>query len=268
MRLKKPAVSAIIILVALVTMIGLSGLNFLIPKNSDTEPRDSGIRSSEAEKMDKIFLTTEDGVKIAADLYEVDSPRLWAVLVHMMPATKESYQELARKFQGLGYESIAIDLRGHGESDGGPDGYRDFSDQQHQKSALDLEAAADYLAKNRKATSDKIFFVGASIGANLSLRCVSEHPEFPTAVLLSAGSNYHGIKTEPLVENLKTGQKVFFVSGKDDGNNAEENRTLYDLMPAGTQKKIQVYENGGHGTDILKNRPDLTELIIGFIKNL
>lgn len=220
--------------------------------------------------MEKISLKTKDGVKIVADYRNVDiskyqQPIGWLVLVHMMPAAKESFQRFAEEFQKIGYESIAIDLRGHGESDAGPDGFLYFSDAEHQKSILDLEAGVDYLMKSRKAASDKIIFVGASIGANLSLQYIGEHSEFKAAVLLSAGLNYRGIKTEPLVKNLKAGQKAFFVSAEDDGDNAEQNKKLYALTPASIVKKIKIYEAGGHGTDILKNQPDLMNLIVDFI---
>ncbi|MBN2197783.1 alpha/beta fold hydrolase [Candidatus Wolfebacteria bacterium] len=267
MNLKKPAISAIIILVSLVTIIGLSGLNFIITDTSKIEPRQNpGIQSSGIKSMDKIILTTEDDVKIAADLYSVNKPRFWLVLIHMMPETKDSYKEFAKRFQNLDFESIAIDLRGHGQSDGGSDSYRNFSNEEHQKSILDLKATVDYLIKNRGATKDKIVFIGASIGANLSLQYISDNLEFKTAILLSTGLDYHGIKTESLVKNLKLGQKIFFISSKDDKNNAEENQTLYDLIPDGLEKKIKIYENAGHGTDILKNESDLFNLIIEFIK--
>ena len=209
--------------------------------------------------MESIFLTTKDGVKIAANYRNIDiskyqQPIGWLVLAHMMPATKESFHQLAEEFQNIGYESIAIDLRGHGESDKGPE------------SILDLEIAVDYLVKNRGAKSDKISFIGASIGANLSLQYISEHSEFKTAILLSPGLNYRGIKTEPMVKNLKAGQKVFFVSARDDGDNAEENQKLYDLTPANVIKKIKIYDFGGHGTDILENHSELTDLISSFIQ--
>ena len=224
--------------------------------------------------MQKIFLTTKDGIKIAASLYSAESPKGWIIFSHMMPAVKESWNDLAEWFCGAGYESVALDLRGHGES--ALDGltrrlnYQKFSDAEHQKSILDLEAAVEFLIKERKAAADKISFIGASIGANLSLQYVSEHPEFKTAILLSPGLDYRGVKTEPLTRNLKAGQKVFFVSAKDDihsggNNNAEENQKLYDLTPAGVEKKIKIYETGGHGTDILNSQPELAELIKDFI---
>ena len=209
--------------------------------------------------MESIFLTTKDGVKIAANYRNVDiskyqQPIGWLVLIHMMPATKESFHQLAEEFQNIGYESIAIDLRGHGESDKG------------SESILDLEIAVDYLVKNRGAKSDKISFIGASIGANLSLQYISEHSEFKTAILLSPGLNYRGIKTEPMVKNLKAGQKVFFVSARDDGDNAEENQKLYDLTPENVINKIKIYRTGGHGTDILENQAELVTELVKFIK--
>src|SRR3989338_6181878 len=168
--------------------------------------------------MRKIFLTTKDGVKIAANLYPAESPKGWIVFSHMMPAVKESWNDLAEEFCGAGHESIAIDLRGHGESVSSglarELNYRNFSEEDHQKSILDLEATADFLIKEREAAAGKISFVGASIGANLSLQYISEHPEFKTAVLLSPGLDYRGVKTEPLAKNSKPDQGYFLSAPK------------------------------------------------------
>ncbi len=71
------------------------------------------------------------------------------------------------------------------------------------------------------------------------------------------------------MKNLKAGQKVFFISSRDDPNaenNTEENQKLHDSTPAGIQKEIKIYETGGHGTDILESQPELENLIIDFIK--
>ncbi len=287
MRLKKSTFSTIIILVALATVVVMSGLNFIIPNmqnnaDSNTNAEEDKQKYSQVITMEKIFLTTRDEMKIAADLYRVENPVGWLVLVHMMPATKESWINLAKEFQKIGYESIAIDLRGHGESEGGPEGFLKFSDSEHQKSVLDLEAAVKYLMESRQATSDKIIFIGASIGANLSLQYLAEHSEYKTAVLLSPGLNYRGIKTEPFVQKLASEQqaftsgfgnpkapiRIFFVSAENDGDNAEQNKKLYDLIPSnsGIEKKIQIYQVGGHGTDILENQPELKSLIIDFIR--
>jgi alpha-beta hydrolase superfamily lysophospholipase len=279
MKIKKSTASAAIILVALMTIIGLSGLGAIfsgrVNRSTVQNQNQPAPNIPESLPMSKINLTTKDGIKIVANSYPVENATGWVVFSHMMPATKESWDDLAKTLQSVGYGSVAIDLRGHGESDGGPDGYNKFSDGDHPKSILDLEAAVDYLIKEKGATLNKIVFIGASIGANLSLEYIS-NPAFgggeaKTAILLSPGLNYRSIKTEPMVKNLMGDQKVFFVSAKDDtrsggNNNAEEVQKLYDLTPGGVEKKNQIYETGGHGTDILKNQPELASLIIDFIK--
>lgn len=230
--------------------------------------------------MEKIFLKTKDNKKIVANLFEPEyqirqsaaggkPPVGWLLLVHMMPAVKESWSGFTAKLAVIGYESLAIDLRGHGESDAGPEGYLKFSDNEHQAGILDVSAGVEFL-KSRGASSDKIFLIGASIGANLNLLYLSEHPEIKKAVLLSAGLNYRGVATERLIKNLKADQSVFLVSAKDDGRaeaNAVQNQKLYEVAPAGVKKEIKIYETGGHGTDILKNQLDLTDLIINFLRS-
>ncbi len=262
-KTKKIISSTLITLVALMTIIGLSDLIFL------SKPK-SVQNNEETQTMKKVILVTSDDTKIMgeylkADKTKFDEPKGWVVFLHMMPATKESWLDLAKDLQEIGYDSLAIDLRGHGESKGGPNGYLNFSDSEHQKSILDVKAAVDFLMKEG-AKNDKIILIGASIGANLSLEFLAENSEVKTSILLSPGINYRGIKTEPLAENLKEGQKMFFVSSKDDGFNSEETQQIYNKIPAAVKKEIKIYNSGGHGTNILKNQSELKELIIDFIK--
>ena len=102
------------------------------------------IDSRKSNKSD-MFLNTSDNKKIAANLYKVENPKGWLILVHIMPATKESWKDFANEAQKIGYESLAIDLRGHGESEGGPDGYQKFSDVEHLNSIHVLEASWEFL---------------------------------------------------------------------------------------------------------------------------
>lgn len=215
--------------------------------------------------MEKSILKTSDGVSIAAFYWAANEPKGWIVYLHMMPVTKESWIKLAESLGQAGYSGIAIDLRGHGESDGGPNGFMNFSDSEHQKSILDVNAAVAYLKENG-AEEKNIYFIGASIGANLALQKISENINFKKAVLLSPGLNYRGIKTELLVLNLKLGQKVLFITSKDDGANFAEVQSLYAKIPQGVVREIKIYQNAGHGTTILEKDPALINTIIQFIK--
>jgi len=217
-----------------------------------------------------MFLKTEDGFKIAADWQSVKNSRGHLVLIHMMPATKESWFEFANTANEHNYSSIAIDLRGHGQSSGGPQGYKSYYPADHRRSILDIKAAVDFLEKEGTRPVN-VIFIGASIGANLALQYIAEHQEFRTAVLLSAGLDYKGINAEKLVEKLNGHQHIFFAAARDDertlGNNAEQNQKLYNLVPIGVDKRIVIYNKGGHGTNIFQSpeRPDLTEAIFDFI---
>ncbi|MEK7123894.1 MAG: alpha/beta fold hydrolase [Patescibacteria group bacterium] len=216
---------------------------------------------------ERIILKTSDGVEIIGDYYAVESASATAlVLLHMMPADKNSYAAFAKKAKKAGFQSLAIDLRGHGESVNSVKGkldYKNFSDEEHQKTVLDVEAAVDFF-KGKGIAPEKIYFVGASIGANLALWQLAERPEFKKAVLLSPGLNYRGIETEPTAEKLKENQAVFFVSAEGDAYSADSARKLFDI--AKSKKEIKIYGGSEHGTNLFKTNPELMEEIIRFLE--
>ena len=138
--------------------------------------------------MEKVTLKTEDGLDIVG-LYYLGPSSKGTLLLHMMPATKESWEEFAVKLQAEGYQVLAIDLRGHGESSGGPEGFRNFSDVDHQKSMFDIDAGIEFLEK-KGAARNNLVLIGASIGANLALWSLTENKEIKMPVLLSPGLDY------------------------------------------------------------------------------
>jgi len=218
--------------------------------------------------MERVILKTSDNVNIIGDYYE-GKGRDGVLLLHMMPADRKSWQSFALKLQKRGYDVLAIDLRGHGESAGGPNGYKNFSDEEHQKSILDAEAGVAFL-KKQGIGDGNIILMGASIGANLVLWFLATHPEVKQGVCLSAGLNYRGIETEPLVKKLNSKQRIFFAASENDersgGNNLEMNRRLYELVPLDVDKELVSYKSAGHGTDMFgKEKPDLASEIISWL---
>ncbi|MFA5172951.1 MAG: alpha/beta fold hydrolase [Candidatus Paceibacterota bacterium] len=218
-------------------------------------------------ETEKIFLTTADGKKIAGIFRKPENPSFWAILIHMRPATKESWDEFAGELFNKNIASLAIDLRGHGESDNGPDGY--LKSENDSENIYDLESADEFL-RSKGAEPKNIVFIGASIGANLSLKFLSENKYFKTAILFSPGLNYRGVSGEEAAEKISSGQRVLFISSRDDDRvlgNESETQKLFDLVPLDAEKEIVVYEKGGHGTQILKTEelPEIKETIINFI---
>lgn len=222
--------------------------------------------------MKTIDLKTSDHITIKADYYEAEQTTSAVLYLHMMPATKSSWGTLATFLQTKGMAGLALDLRGHGESTWGPLGYRDFTNEEHQASVLDIDAAVEFLQKENPAfTPAKIILIGASIGANLALFYVSNHDEFKTVVALSPGLDYKGIETPPLMDKFRQDQKIFLVGSHADqaggSDNANQCEALYGIIKDGVVKKLKTYDLPGHGTDFLKTDGELTEDIYQFIQS-
>lgn len=220
--------------------------------------------------MESIKIKTTDGIGLAANYFKGKNSKGAIVYAHMMPATKESWTGLAEYLLADGFDGIAFDLRGHGASDGGPAGYRDFKPEDHRSSILDIKAAVDFLHSQKEGIADqKIILVGASIGANLSLQYLADNAQFKNAVLFSPGLNYHGLEALPLIHKLHEGQKVFYIASHDDmaggSDNAKQNELMYNETPVVVTKKIKLYTAGGHGTFLIENNPAITKDILEFI---
>lgn len=214
---------------------------------------------------ERITLKTNDNVNLVGTYYQATGTT-GVLLLHMMPATKESWESFATKLQSAGFNVLAIDLRGHGESDGGANGYKNFSDADHQASIHDVEAAVEFL-KSKKVS--QISIAGASIGANLALWYMADHPDIKKGILLSAGYNYHGVVTEPYAAALKTDQAVYFVGNEDDmrssGHSAADMaRGLYEKTNA--KKVIKIFKGAGHGTDIFISHLELEDELVQWLK--
>lgn len=214
-----------------------------------------------------VKLITSDGIEISGEFWPAEANAPAGIILHMMPATKDSWKDFSRKLNNEGFQCLAIDLRGHGESAGGPDGSRDFTDEQHQQSARDVEAAAKFFV-SKGIPADKIFLAGASIGANLALQCQSEHPEIKASILLSPGLNYKGIETESAAKKLQKKQSLFLsAGGENDDYSMETARKLFEIAKV-DNKELKVFQKAGHGTNIFIEEPSLMDEAIAWLKKI
>lgn len=212
----------------------------------------------------EVNLLTSDDTQIAGTYIPGALP-FGVVMLHMMPVTKSSFNELGQSLAELGLHTLAIDLRGHGESGG--DEYQNFTNEQHQKSIFDVMAAADYLHKQNP--NMKIGFIGASIGSSLALQYAAANPA-SFLVLLSPGLNYHGIETGRMAVVLPEDLPMYFISSLDDDRvdgNAAQTETLYNSSSS-QNKTIKILRQGGHGTNMLNNDPELSKQIVEWIKSV
>jgi pimeloyl-ACP methyl ester carboxylesterase len=195
-----------------------------------------------------VLLKSIDGASITGAFYAADQLRGQALLLHMMPATKESWSAFAYALAERGIACLAIDFRGHGASDGGPDGYRRFSDAEHQAKRLDVDAALAWL---RGKGAAPLRVAGASIGANLAIRAAAEHDDIVACLALSPGLAYRGVTTADAVAGMREGQRLCLAVSAEDAQSAE---SVDVLEKAATAARLTVHRlaDAGHGTAMLE----------------
>lgn len=247
-------------------MILLSGGVILLVALMVTQTNKTNQPASQlqGEAMERVEFQTSDGVMIVGDVYHPqDAPKGGIILLHMMPTDRTSWSDFAQKLSASGYLTLAIDLRGHGESVKQATktlDFNTFSSAEHQASKLDVEAALAWLKINRQLNLSQIGLVGASIGANLAIGTLANHPEIPWGALLSPGLDYRGITTEPQVAKLSVSQRLYMVTSDNDIYSLETVRRLKNL--ASDNITVKELSSAGHGTDMLDKVPGLDEEII------
>lgn len=221
--------------------------------------------------QEKITFETSDRVTIVGDWSAPANAKHAALLLHMMPATRVSWLPLSRALNEAGFATLAIDLRGHGESvtlrqaqgDKKLD-YQKFSDAEHQASRLDADAAMNFL-KSKGFREENISFVGASIGANLSLDALCRYKGATRAVLLSPGLDYRGVKTEALMKGLSAHQRVWIVAAEGDAYSAESSAALQKLQKE--TSTVTIFRGSAHGTNLFEPEPTLIPQMVQLLNS-
>ncbi len=203
----------------------------------------------------RIEFTTDDQVKIIGGWATAPTTIGAVILLHMYPATKESWASFQPVLAQRGIASLAIDLRGHGESvstlEGAVLDYRKFNDDETKSTINDVHGAYAWI-KGRGIDADRIAVAGASIGANLALKFLSDEPQVPAAILLSPGLHSHGIEPMDFMDYVSPHQSVWIVAsrGDDDESVSDSAEIMEGLFSS--DKDFTKLEGAGHGTKMLE----------------
>ncbi len=214
----------------------------------------------------RVVLQTADRVALVGS-FEPGTSKGAVLLLHMMPADRTSWGALQTALVERGVASLAIDLRGHGESliqgDRRLD-YQTFQDEDHQASLLDVDAALTWLA-HRGHPAGSVALVGASIGANLALVTAAHITAIPAVALLSPGENYRGVQTFEAARQLAPTQAVWAAASQgDDQQSFDDTRRILDLVKS-SDKSFHPYTSAGHGTILFQTDPQLIDTLADWI---
>lgn len=221
--------------------------------------------------MERVNFKTMDDVTIVGNWVTAPTTLGAVILLHTMPETRKSWLTFQNILAKRGLASLAIDLRGHGESLDGPGGfkidYQRFTDGEHQSSLFDALAAVEWI-KSRGHEIGRIAVVGASIGANLAVQLLREEPQLKGAGLLSAGKNYRGLNAVADVVEILPEQSLWITASETD--DPDSFKDSQDILAAASsaQKEFVPAKDAGHGTKILENQPALAESLADWLKQL
>lgn len=203
-------------------------------------------------------LITSDEINLAYKYYspdKINSPAI--ILLHMLGKDKSDWVDFARKLQKEGFAVIAIDFRGHGDSDGN---WQKFEEKDFNDFILDVEAAKEFLSRQPKVNINSLSIVGASIGANMAVK-YSLQNELKTIVLLSPGLNYRGVNIEKDISSLKI--PIFLSASEEDKYSSESSKKIHELLK--TTSEFNLLSNAGHGNNMFVV-PELSDKIIKWLK--
>jgi pimeloyl-ACP methyl ester carboxylesterase len=125
----------------------------------------SVVRTSPSLPFETISLLTKDNLKISGWLVKNDSSDNAVVLLHGHAGTKGTLVEQATYFYKLGYSTLSIDFRAHGDSDGNTCtvGYDE---------AEEVKLAFDYMVN---AGYENIVLFGSSMGAAAIIKAIHDY---------------------------------------------------------------------------------------------
>ncbi len=204
----------------------------------------------------RVTFRADDGVALGATWYEPASrPAPAVILVHMLQKSRRDWDQLAARMAGEGIGVLAVDLRGHGESQGGA--------QDYPAMVQDVKAARRYVSSRADVTPARIGLAGASIGATLAALAAAEDTGFSSVALLSPTLEYRSLRIDAAVRKYGA-RPLLLVASDDDGYAA---RTVKELQKAGGGVRDMILlTRAGHGTAMLASESDLGQRLVDWFR--
>lgn len=204
-----------------------------------------------------------DGVTIRGTLVlpKRPDPAPAVVLVHMVSGDRTGWTDWQLLLADEGFASFAIDLRGHGQSEGGPSGHQQFSPKEWQAGVSDVRNAVLVLKEYPdKVNPERIAVMGASIGANYAIELGAEMSGLPV-IAVSAGLNYRGVDVRDALTGL--GRRAFLIGQMEDAPAEEFLMWAQEQVPEAT---VWREDGGAHGLALFPNGP-LENQILVFLRD-
>lgn len=207
-----------------------------------------------------VSFRAEDGTLLAAVWYEPTyRPAPAVILVHMLDRSRRDWDVAASRLAAAGIGALALDLRGHGDSQYAP---RPTTPAELGALVADLSAARRYLGSRNDVQPGRIGIAGASLGASLAVLAAAESASIGSLALLSPSLDYRGLRTEAAAR--KVARPMLLVASDEDGY---ASRSVRDLQKAGggVREALSLHQ-AGHGTLMLSRDPSLSWTLVEWFR--
>ena len=209
----------------------------------------------------RVTMTTSDNVVIVGTLYAAETKSPVVLCLHQWRSDRSHFDGLSVVLQKQGFTVLSIDMRGHGESVRKKDAGMVTADR---NAIPDIRAALAFLKSEASADVSRVAIVGASYGSSNAIMYAVTEPSIKAIVLLSPGLNYFNVlPIEPALAQFARGA-LLAVASAEDLRSVEAVEKIKGL--AKTELTTKIFDNAGHGTDILDANVGLQEMIVQFLK--
>ncbi len=224
----------------------------------------------------RVSFATEDGVVIVGD-YAPAVPRRGekppvAILLHDAGADRSAWKALVPALQRGGFATLAIDLRGHGESIE-PPALRLRQKAQARDAALframykDVAAAYVWLAGQDEVDLARFAIIGNGVGGSLALESAGRDRSVDAIVCVSPTREEHGPSATAAVRKCE-GRSILIIAARADDEFAHE---LQRIAPKATLKAVSPATTGtapaDGGAGLLERAGDLDKTLLAFLES-
>jgi pimeloyl-ACP methyl ester carboxylesterase len=185
--------------------------------------------------------TAPDGLTLKGDFYLVDVNRPTVLLLHELYTSRTSWQPYIGTLTSAGYNVLAVDLRGMGQTRG----------KQNWTAAVgDVAVWMNWLRMTAGVRGDAISTMGSSIGSSLAIVGCAQDAACKTAVALSPGWNANGISVEAALTTQLPGRRILIVYSQRDRFPALGVPRMVAAAP--DVITLQTYPGNAHGMKMLQ----------------
>ena len=219
----------------------LISLIIVVPVIAQDEPEPETTPEPLPVQAQLITVDAEDGLDLDADFYLLDAARPTVILLHQLYRDRTSWESLLLPLLANGYNILAPDIRGWGETRGAINWF---------KAVDDMAVWFRWLREEAGVNPEAIHTLGSSMGSTLAIEGCG-HDEFcRSAIAISPGWSYYRINIEDTIAQ----SPVLGIYAENDRWPSLGIPRMIEVAPE--TFVVITYEGNAHGMDLLADEQE------------